>query len=308
MKKYLLLIFIFIPSYIFCQSSKISLQKQIETLLSGFHGTVGVYVKNLKTGETASVNADTLFPTASMIKVPILIGVMDKIENGELEYHQQMLFDEKIKRADDGEDLLASFSNNQKITLSKLMMLMLTTSDNTASKWLQQLSGTGSRINEIMSAHGFMYTRVNSNTVGRTEEYKKFGWGVTTPKEMVRIFEMLYKGEVINPIASARMIRMLGRNYWDEECMGQIPVDVFIADKVGAINASRSETLLVTAPHGTYIFSIITKNQEDTSWNSDNEGWVLERKVSHFLWNYFEPKSNWKPIIDYNGNWVKEKK
>ena len=54
----------------------------MKVLLDSFHGTAGVYVRNLKTGKEAAVNADTIFPTASIIKVPILIGIFKKIEEG----------------------------------------------------------------------------------------------------------------------------------------------------------------------------------------------------------------------------------
>ena len=62
------------------------LQHQIEELIEGFKGEIGVYVKNLRTNKIVSINADTIFPTASMVKIPILTGVMDKINKGQLQY------------------------------------------------------------------------------------------------------------------------------------------------------------------------------------------------------------------------------
>ncbi len=97
------------------------------------------------------------------------------------------------------------------------------------------------------------------------------------------------------------MMRLLGRDYWDEEGISQIPPMVFVACKNGAVDESRSETLLVMAPHGPYIFSVTTKNLKDTSWRPDNEGWVLARKLSRILWNYFEPESGWQPSLDLDG-------
>jgi beta-lactamase class A len=41
------------------------------------------------------------------------------------------------------------------------------------------------------------------------------------------------------------------------------------------------------APKGPYIFSIITKNQQDQSWEPENEGWVLARKVAALLWESY---------------------
>ena len=61
-----------------------NLQQKLEDVVRDFKGDVGIYAHNLKTGQTAAIHPDTLFPTASMIKVSILCGVFDKINRGEL--------------------------------------------------------------------------------------------------------------------------------------------------------------------------------------------------------------------------------
>lgn len=279
---------------LFAQKTDRKLEQQIAQLVQGFHGDIGVYVKNLRTGKVAMVNADTIFPTASMIKVPIMIGITDKLEKGELTYHQPLIYRDSLLY--EGEDILGSFKDGEKIALSKVMMLMLTTSDNTASLWLQSLAGTGARINELLDSLGLVHTRVNSRTPGREENRKLYGWGQTTPREMATLMEKIYRGEVISQKAGEQMIRLLGRNYNDEQAISQIPPEIFVASKNGCVNRSRSEILLVMAPHGPYIFSVITKNQQDQSWDNSNEGWVLTRKLSALCWNYFEPK--WRRKTD----------
>ena len=82
----------------------------------------------------------------------------------------------------------------------------------------------------------------------------------------------------------------MGRDYWDEEAISQIPSTIFVAAKSGAVDESRSETLLIMAPKNPYIFSICTKNNKDKSWNETNEAWVLTRKLSKLLWNHFGKK------------------
>ena len=272
------------------QKQKINkpLQKEIQSLLKGFNGEVGVYVKNLRTNKIVSINADTIFPTASMVKIPILIGVMDKINKGELQYHQTLTYKDSLLYA--GVDILGSFKNNEQIELSKVMMLMLTMSDNTASLWLQSLGGGGKRINEILDNLGFKSTRVNSRTPGREGNRSRYGWGQTTPYEMVMLFEKIYRKEIISDSTSQKMLRLLGRDYWDEEAISQVPSYIFVAAKNGAVDESRNETLLVMAPKNPYVFSICTKNNKDTSWKESNEAWVLARKLSKLLWERFAKK------------------
>ena len=282
------------------QQTDHQLQRKISSLVKGFRGQAGVFVHHLPSGRTAAVNADTTFPTASMVKIPILLGVMDKIHKGELQYHQLLHYRDSLLYA--GEDILGSFKDGEPIQLAKVLMLMCTTSDNTASLWLQSLAGTGTRINRILDSLGFATTRVNSRTEGRRTDWEKFGWGQTTPREIAALLERIYHRKLINDTLSERMLRLLGRNYWDEEAISMIPPEIFVASKNGAVDASRSITMLVMAPHGPYLFSFLTKNQTDTSWSANNEGWVLERKLAKMVWEHFEPRYKWTPKLGVEGN------
>jgi len=283
-------------AFLFGQKIDSKLQNKLEETIQGFNGDIGIYVKNLRTGKTVSINSDTVFPTASIVKVPILLGIMDKIQKGELAYDSTLVYKDSLLY--EGEDILGSFKNDEKILLKKVMMLMLTTSDNTASLWLQSLAGKGTRINEILDSLGLVYTRVNSRTPGRENNRTEYGWGQTTPKEMGIIFEKIYRNEIFSAAACDRMMRSLGRNYWDlNEAISQIPPYIEVFSKNGCVNAVRSEVLLVNAPHNPYIFCIFTKNNKDIQWTHNNEAWTMARKISLMLWNYFEPKDKWEPPV-----------
>lgn len=290
--------FFFLSSciFLFGQKTDNKLQKKLEEAIQGFNGDIGVYVKNLHTGKVVSINADTIFPTASIVKVPILLGIMDKIQKGELAYDSALVYKDSLLY--EGEDILGSFKTDEKILLKKVMMLMLTTSDNTASLWLQSLAGKGTRINEILDSIGLIYTRVNSRTPGRENNRIQYGWGQTTPKEMGTIFEKIYRNEIFSAAACDRMMRSLGRNYWDlNEAISQIPPYIEVFSKNGCVNAVRSEVLLVNAPHNPYIFCVFTKNNKDIQWTHNNEAWTMARKISLMLWRYFEPKDKWEPPV-----------
>ncbi len=277
------------------QKTDRKLETRLREAVSGFNGDIGIYVKNLKTGKISLFNADTIFPTASIVKVPILLGVVQKMEKKELFYDSNIVYRDSLLYA--GEDILGSFKDGEKIRLKKVMMLMMTTSDNTASLWLQSLAGGGSRINQILDSLGFKDTRVNSRTPGRGDSWKVYGWGQTTPREMGDLFERIYNNQVFSPAACDRMMRCMGRNYCDdEEALSTIPPYIEVFSKNGCVDASRNEALLVNAPNNPYIFCIFTKNIKDRSWQKSNEAWALTRKVSTMLWEYFEPKDKWRPL------------
>jgi len=300
-----LLFLVTFPISGFAQSPEIPdpvLTDKLEKLIKDFHGDVGIYVRHLPTGRMAAIHADELYPTASMIKVPILVTLFNKISRGELDYTGEQIYADSLLYP--GEDILGSFKAGEEITLSKLVLLMITMSDNTASLWCQQLAGTGVEINKFLTENGFEKTRMNSRTPGRKKDWEKYGWGQTSPREMSELLVMIREGKIVNPAASEEMYRVLCNIYWRSEALSQIPPTVQAASKQGAVNQSRSEVVLVNAPSGDYVYCIITNNQKDESWKYDNEGYALIRRVSKHLWNYFEPESNWQPHDDAQ-KWAK---
>lgn len=264
-----------------------ALEADLQTLVNEFDGDVGIYVRHLASGEELAIQADTLFPTASMVKVPIMLKIFDRIERGELEYTGEMVYRDSLFYSDD--DLTGELRDSATTSLDKLVMLMISLSDNTASLWLQETAGTGTAINEWLAGHGFTGTRVNSRTEGRRGDWERYGWGQTTPREMAELATMIYEGRAVSPEASREMYRVMTRSYWDGEALSSIPLTIRTASKQGAVSASKSEVVVVNAPHGDYVFCIITKNQADTRWAADNDGYVLLREVSRRLWQAFEP-------------------
>ncbi|HEX5631740.1 MAG TPA: serine hydrolase [Gemmatimonadales bacterium] len=270
-----------------------ALERELAELARGVRGTVGIYVRHLRTGATAEINADSVFPTASMVKVPILVGVFDAVEQGRLRWKDTLAYRDSLLYP--GEDILGNLKDGAPITLDQVALLMMTMSDNTASLWLQHLAGTGTTINAWLEAHGFRHTRINSRTPGREENRTQFGWGQTSPREMAELLVRIREGRAVSPAADQEMYRLLTRPYWTGEGLSQLPPWVQVAVKNGAVDRSRSEVMLVNAPSGDYVVCVITKGQEDTSWVPDNEGFVLLRKVTAHLWRRFEPKHPFTP-------------
>jgi len=269
MKKYFqLIICSLLLQQLHAQTTDKRLLKKINKEITGFNGDIGIYVKNLHTGKIVTINADTIFPTASIVKLPIMIGVVQKLFTGELTYDSAFTYKDSLLYA--GVDILGSYKSGEKIALKKLLMLMLTTSDNTASLWLQSIAGTGTRINELLDSLGLKNTRVNSRTPGREEYRTKYQWGQTTPNEIGTLLEKIYRNEIFSKELCDRMMRMLGRNLWDEdEAISQIPPYIEVFSKNGCVNAVRSEVMIVNAPHNPYIFCIFT-NSHTTLFGTGN--------------------------------------
>ncbi|MGJ1321517.1 serine hydrolase [Sphingobacterium faecium] len=282
-----------VPYTLFAQKIDIKLERKLRVLTQNFQGDIGIYVKNLKTQKSVLIQADSIFPTASIVKVPILVGVFDKIEKGELNLDQKFTY--RSSQQYGGSGLMQFFKDSTETDLSTLVGLMISYSDNVTSIWNQQLAGGGLVINELMDKLGLVNTKVNSRTVGRDDIWKKYGWGQTTPREMATLVEMIYQGKVVSLKSSDQMYRYLGNIFYNERSLSQIPPYVKTASKTGSVDEARGEVVLVNAPSGDYVFCVLTNNIKDQSWTKHNEAEELTRKISHLLWNYFEPKRPYTP-------------
>ncbi|QIH35855.1 serine hydrolase [Sphingobacterium sp. DR205] len=279
------LLFLSLCSFGQKRSTDRKLEKQIKQLIQGFQGEVGIYVHNLKKHKEVNIGADSIFPTASVVKIPILVGVFDKIEKGQLQLDQELIYRESQKYG--GSGLMQFFKDSSKVDLKTLVALMLSYSDNVTSIWNQKLAGGGMAINTLMADLQLQHTRVNSQTEGRKTDWEKYGWGQTTPKEMADLLTLIRQGKVISEKSSDRMYRFLGNMFYDERGLSQIPATVKAASKTGSLDDVRNEVMLVNAPKGDYVFSIFTKNNEDQSWGKTNAAEVLTRKLSKLLWDYY---------------------
>jgi beta-lactamase class A len=273
------------------------LAARLDSLTHGFGGFVGIYVRHLPTGASVAINADSVFPTASMIKVPILLTLFDQVERGRLDLDARVAYPDTLTyRYVESTDVVGYMVAGDTLPLRELAFLMLSVSDNLASLWIQALVGGGAAVNEWMAAHGFEQTRVNSRTPGREQARSRFGWGQTTPREISGALVMIREGRAVSPRASEEMYRLLTKAYWDDFGLSQLPPTVQAASKQGFVDRSRSEVLLVNAPGGDYVLAVITRDQVDESYDADNEGHRLIRAVSRAVYEHFNPSDPWRPL------------
>lgn len=282
----------------YAQKTDRILEQKIKKEISGFQGDIGIYVHQLKTNKIVKINEDTIFPTASIVKVPILAGVFQKIAQGELKLNQSFRYSDK--RAYGGSGLMQFYKDSAQTDLSTMISLMLTYSDNVTSIWLQELAGGGAQINPLMEQLGLVHTKVNSKTAGREKIWEEYGWGQTTPHEMAKLFTLIRDGKVIDARHSDKMYRYLKNQFYNGRSLSQIPAWVNTIAKTGSVDQARGEVVLVNAPSGDYVCCILTKNNKDTRWTDNNEAEELTRKLANIIWNHFEPKHPFQSFSPIN--------
>ena len=247
------------------------LRRQLDSISDAHHGVVGYTVVNLDTGERLARRGDEPFPTASLIKVPIAIAVMDQVALGQLSLDDRItvLRIEKVP----GAGMLQFLHDGAEITIRDAMWLMLTISDNTATNLL--LSRVEMRrVWEAMEKRGLPRTKVHSKVFLRLasvapDSSVKYGLGVTTPNEMARLFTLLAERKAVSPGADSVLLDMLEHNE-DGELLQRHADGVRAAHKTGATDAVRTECSLFFL-QTRVVACAFTRENVDQRWVIDSE-------------------------------------
>ena len=94
------------------------------------------------------------------------------------------------------------------------------------------------------------------------------------------------------------MYRFLKNQFYNGRSLSQFPAEINCISKTGSLEDVRTETVLVNAPHGDFVFTLLTKNNKDQSWDNTNEAEILTRKIANIIWNHYE--ENYTPYPPVN--------
>ena len=266
------------------------LADELRPLIDQHHGQVALAIKNLRTGESFTYNGDSPMPTASVIKLPIMITVYQAIEDGKLSL-DDMIELKKGNMVRGSGFLTGHMSPGAKLSLRDFIRLMISISDNTATNVVIDQIGLAAT-NERMRALGVRQTRLNSkifrpDTVIDKDRYDNFFVGSTTAREMIGLVERLYRHQLVSEKASRQMLEHL------YACEGRIKAPRFlppgtrVAHKTGSVDECRNDTGVIDSPAGPIAYCILTNKNEDHGWGEDNEGDLFCSKVGRAVYRYF---------------------
>jgi beta-lactamase class A len=185
-----------------------ALRRVLDSIADAHHGVVGYSVIDLESGARLSRRGDETFPTASLIKVAILVTVFDLVAKGQLSLDDPITL-LKIDQVG-GSGVSQYFHNGTILTVRDAAYLMMTISDNTATNLLLDRIIIR-RVWAKMDSLGLHNTKVHSKTFLRIasvamDSSVKYGFGVTTPNEMARLLELMAGGRAVNPVADSTML------------------------------------------------------------------------------------------------------
>ena len=260
-----------------------ALRRTLESLADAHHGVVGYTVHNLDTGERLERRGDETFPTASLIKVPILVTVYDLVEQGQMSLDDQLTL-LKIDKVP-GSGNLQFMHDNATLTVRDAAWLMSVTSDNTATNLLLDRVVIR-RVWNKMEKLGLPHTKVHSKVYLRMasvamDSSVKYGLGVTTPNEMARLFALLADGKAVSPKADSAMLDILAHNE-DYQSMQRLVDSLTVPHKTGATDQVRTECALFPL-QSRVVACVLTKQNTDQRWLIDNEAQLLMGRMGEAI-------------------------
>jgi beta-lactamase class A len=279
-------------------ASAADLEARITPLAKAHKGKVAVAVKHLKTGESFYLSADEAMPTASLIKLPVMVEAYWQAKDGKVKLDTPVTLKKDDKVPGSG-ILTQHFSDGATFPVKDAVRLMIVFSDNTATNLVLDQIGIPST-NERMAGLGLKHTKINAKVFkGNTtsidpEATKKFGLGSTTARDMVQLLELIEGGKVVSPESCKEMLGHL-RACEDKEKMTRLlPAGTVVAHKTGAVNASKTDAGIIYLKSGPVAVCVLTDGNEDQRWVLDNAAQVLIGKIAREVYDHFAEKKDEK--------------
>jgi beta-lactamase class A len=233
-----------------------SLADAVSVRASHFGGTVGYIIKDFRSGQTASDNSDLSFPSASLIKFPILCAAFQAVEEGKLSLSTPITLERGDKKG--GSGILKLSPLGTVYTNRELLEYMIGHSDNTAAYLLVRQLGydylqkTFTQLglqDTVITAEGFKLTS------RRVEEDN-----MTSPRDMAYLLEKIYKRELVSAQASDQMLDILKHQHLRDRLPRFLPTGWEIAHKTGLLRRACHDVGIVFSPKGDYMICVLTSH------------------------------------------------
>lgn len=230
-----------------------NLNKKIEFQIQHFPGTAGIVIKDLKRGWIIQHNADKLFPSASLVKIPLMAALYDAHVHGRISLDEALSIQRKLKTG--GSGTLKYARSGTRLTIRQLIFKMITESDNTAANMLSDLFGLD-YYNSCFIKFGLRHTNFSRMIM----DLRKRDQGIenyTTPQDMALLLEMIYENKLTG---SDEMLEILKSQKINDRLPVSIPKSWQIGHKTGLMRNSCHDVGIIFSPTNDYLICALTSD------------------------------------------------
>lgn len=256
------------------------LQQEISHEINRFKGEAGIVIRDLDKDWELFYNKETLFPSASLAKVPVMAGCFLAAREGRLKLERNV----KLKSTDkfSGSGVLKDMHPGVEFSVEELIGLMIYDSDNTATNMVTGMVGV-KYLNDFFKESGLK----NTNLSRRIADYSLRGRGIenyTTAEDMAGILEKIYRKTLVNKDISERCLKLLKLQRVNDRIPRYLPAELTIAHKTGLEKGVCHDAGLVFTPKGDFLICVLTKHENANSVPSKE----FIARISLCAYRYFE--------------------
>jgi beta-lactamase class A len=285
------------------------LEQRITKLAAAFPGEMGVAVHDLSSGSEFSVGGDRRFPTASLIKLAVMVETYHQIAEGKLS-KEKVIEVAAGDRVGDESVPLNMLHAGVRVTIADLVNLMIAYSDNTATNLLVREVGAAA-VDRRMESYGLTDTKIFRPTFrdGHADVFpeleREFGLGMITPNDAARLMALIAEGKVVSRAACDEMLAILANQFDRQMIPRSLPFErekIFVANKTGWDEEKlpdaaglkgeiRTDAAYVKGPKSRYTIAICTRRGKDKSPGADNAALVTGAAVSRLVYDDMEKRA-----------------
>ncbi len=243
------------------------LREKINATLATTKGDYGFYFEDLTTGAWVGIREKERFIPASLLKVPLFVAILKKIEIGELTLTDPILISKEDVDVRSGK--LGLKGSGYRITVQKLIGTLLNDSDNTAANALRRLVSQEDLI-EARLGLGLPSPKAGDQQT------------LVSPKQYSNIFRSLYLSSYLRRTFSQKALILLAHTSFQEQIPAGVPTDIPVAHKVGMLvsEGNYHDCGIVYAPQKPYLLCIMSQH------TTPEEAYLVTRHVSKLVFDY----------------------
>jgi beta-lactamase class A len=269
------------------------LEASIQRTTRSIQATWGIYVKSLETGEEIALDADRQMETMSTIKIPLMVEVLEQVRVGKLKLTDKYTFVQIDSQP--GTGTIQRLDPGAVMTVKDLVTLMIVVSDNTATEVLYRMAGGPDAVNARMDALGLRKTRAMNvpsrwfpalRAAPTTEQFYREGkhpFGLSTPREMGRLLEMMERGTLVDKPSSDLMLRIM-RGQLYRTRIPRYVTGYTIPHKTGDFLPYVADDVgMLEAPGKTIVLSVFTGDHFGSGEMLENAIGLVARDVADYF-------------------------
>lgn len=255
------------------------LKEKIKDLMDHLSGDAGVIIKNINTGESIRFNENMIFPSASVIKLPIIYELFKRVELKKVSLDDEVVLKESDKVV--GSGVLKELHNGLKLSIKDIATLMIILSDNVATNILIDLLGM-ENINQSSKDIGMKDTILQRKMMDK-EGKKKGIDNFISPIDTLNILKEFLYGDHLTKESREKIIDILKR----QQCNNKLPVlmdkGLGFAHKTGELKGVEHDVGILFLENMKIIIVVLTKNLRDHS-----EGIEFNNNIGKIVYDYFK--------------------